>query len=93
MALRSTFLPAFLFLICCVCLYPHLASADPGSTGVTRHYKLNVGEWWRSDTEAVINQALQTGAGPNNSDAYTINGLPGPLYNNCSSQMGTLSVA
>nr|GME20391.1 laccase-17-like [Ipomoea batatas] len=42
------------------------------------------GEWWNSDTEAVISQALQTGAGPNVSDAYTINGLPGPLYN-CSS--------
>ncbi|KAE8680446.1 Laccase-2 [Hibiscus syriacus] len=31
--------------------------------------------------EAVINQSLQTGAGPNVSDAYTFNGLPGPLYN------------
>ena len=39
------------------------------------------GEWWNADTEAVINQALQTGGGPNVSDAYTINGLPGPLYN------------
>ncbi|CAA2981654.1 laccase-2-like [Olea europaea subsp. europaea] len=39
------------------------------------------GEWWNTDTEAVINQALQTGAGPNVSDAYTINGFPGPLYN------------
>jgi laccase len=37
------------------------------------------------DPEAVITQALQTGAGPNVSDAYTINGLPGPLYN-CSSK-------
>lgn len=37
------------------------------------------------DPEAVISQALQTGAGPNVSDAYTINGLPGPLYN-CSSR-------
>ncbi|XP_062231579.1 laccase-12-like [Phragmites australis] len=43
------------------------------------------GEWWRNDTEAVIAQALQTGGGPNVSDAYTINGLPGPLYN-CSAQ-------
>lgn len=43
------------------------------------------GEWWNVDPEAVINQALQTGAGPNVSDAYTINGLPGPLYN-CSSK-------
>ncbi|KAJ8620739.1 hypothetical protein MRB53_029268 [Persea americana] len=39
------------------------------------------GEWWNADTELVIAQALQTGAGPNVSDAYTINGLPGPLYN------------
>ena len=43
------------------------------------------GEWWNADPEAVINQALQTGAGPNVSDAYTMNGLPGPLYN-CSSK-------
>ncbi|KAI4334546.1 hypothetical protein L6164_019226 [Bauhinia variegata] len=41
------------------------------------------GEWWNSDPEAVIAEALRTGAGPNVSDAYTINGLPGPL-SNCS---------
>ncbi|KAF5750925.1 Laccase-10 [Tripterygium wilfordii] len=46
------------------------------------------GEWFNTDTEAVISQALQTGGGPNVSDAYTINGLPGPLYN-CSSDKGT----
>jgi hypothetical protein len=33
----------------------------------------------------VISQALQTGGGPNVSDAFTINGLPGPLYN-CSAK-------
>ncbi|KAK9985260.1 hypothetical protein SO802_030211 [Lithocarpus litseifolius] len=44
-----------------------------------------LGEWFNVDPEAVISQALQTGAGPNVSDAYTINGLPGPLYN-CSSK-------
>ncbi|KAJ3668947.1 hypothetical protein LUZ60_010897 [Juncus effusus] len=43
------------------------------------------GEWFNSDPEAVIRQALQTGGGPNISDAYTINGLPGPLYN-CSAK-------
>ncbi|KAK9998485.1 hypothetical protein SO802_018088 [Lithocarpus litseifolius] len=43
------------------------------------------GEWWNADPEAVITQALQTGGGPNVSDAYTINGLPGPLYN-CSAK-------
>ncbi|KAF9590889.1 hypothetical protein IFM89_000145 [Coptis chinensis] len=43
------------------------------------------GEWYNADTEAIINQALQTGGGPNVSDAYTLNGLPGPLYN-CSAK-------
>ncbi|CAL4946624.1 unnamed protein product [Urochloa decumbens] len=43
------------------------------------------GEWFNGDTEAIINQALQTGGGPNVSDAYTFNGLPGPTYN-CSAQ-------
>ncbi|TKY66844.1 Laccase-17 protein [Spatholobus suberectus] len=38
-------------------------------------------EWWNADPEAVITQALQTSEGLNVSDAYTINGLPGPLYN------------
>lgn len=45
------------------------------------------GEWFNTDPEAIISQALQTGGGPNISDAYTINGLPGPLYN-CSSSKG-----
>ncbi|KAJ7950287.1 Laccase [Quillaja saponaria] len=43
------------------------------------------GEWWKADTEKVINQAQQTGLAPNLSDAHTINGLPGLLYN-CSSK-------
>jgi len=45
---------------------------------------LSAGEWWNVDPEAVIAQAIHTGGGPNVSDAYTMNGLPGPLYN-CSS--------
>ncbi|XP_022755701.1 laccase-17-like [Durio zibethinus] len=43
------------------------------------------GEWFNADPEAVISQALRTGGGPNVSDAYTINGHPGPLYN-CSAK-------
>nr|CAD1817698.1 unnamed protein product [Ananas comosus var. bracteatus] len=38
-----------------------------------------LGEWWKSDTEAVINQAMQAGLPPNISDCHTINGHPGPL--------------
>ncbi|KAJ4704648.1 Laccase [Melia azedarach] len=43
------------------------------------------GEWWKTDTETIIKQALQTGGAPNTSDAFTINGLPGPSYN-CSAK-------
>lgn len=45
----------------------------------------HAGEWFNSDPEAVITQALRTGGGPNVSEAFTINGLPGPLYN-CSTK-------
>lgn len=38
-------------------------------------------EWWKSDTEAVINQAQKSGLAPNVSDAHTINGHPGPVSN------------
>ncbi|XP_060202254.1 laccase-4-like [Lycium barbarum] len=44
-------------------------------------------EWWKSDTEAVINEALKSGLAPNVSDAHTINGHPGPV-SNCPSQGG-----
>ncbi|XP_023519282.1 laccase-17 [Cucurbita pepo subsp. pepo] len=50
-----------------------------------KEFPIIFGEWWNADTEAVISQALQTGGGPNVSDAYTMNGLPGPLYN-CSAK-------
>lgn len=53
-----------------------------------KHYMICgiiAGEWWNAITEAVMSQALQTGGGPNVSDAYTINGLPGLLYN-CSAK-------
>lgn len=40
----------------------------------------NSGEWWNPDVEAVENEMMLSGAGPNSSDAFTINGLPGPLY-------------
>uniref|UniRef100_A0A1J3E7D6 Laccase n=1 Tax=Noccaea caerulescens TaxID=107243 RepID=A0A1J3E7D6_NOCCA len=43
------------------------------------------GEWFNADPQAVLQQALQTGGGPNASDAHTFNGLPGPLYN-CSAK-------
>ncbi|XP_038902160.1 laccase-17-like [Benincasa hispida] len=44
-------------------------------------HPLMFGEWWNDDTQAVITRALQNGGNPNISDAFTINGLPGPFYN------------
>ncbi|XP_027334615.1 laccase-4-like isoform X1 [Abrus precatorius] len=44
-------------------------------------------EWWKSDTEAIINEALKSGLAPNVSDAHTINGHPGSVQG-CASQGG-----
>ncbi|XP_055830521.1 laccase-4-like [Solanum dulcamara] len=46
-----------------------------------------LGEWWKSDVEAVVDEATQSGLPPNISDAHTINGLPGPA-STCLSQEG-----
>ncbi|XP_061374004.1 laccase-4-like isoform X1 [Gastrolobium bilobum] len=48
-------------------------------------------EWWKSDTEAIINEALKSGLAPNVSDAHTINGHPGPVQG-CASQGFTFKV-
>ncbi|KAK4432347.1 Laccase-17 [Sesamum alatum] len=50
-----------------------------------KEFPIIFGEWWKADTEKIINQTLKTGGAPNVSDAYTINGLPGPLYS-CSAK-------
>ncbi|OAY57766.1 laccase-4 [Manihot esculenta] len=46
-----------------------------------------LGEWWKSDVEAVINEAMKSGLAPNVSDAHIINGHPGPVPS-CPSQGG-----
>ncbi|XP_071710820.1 laccase-12-like [Rutidosis leptorrhynchoides] len=46
---------------------------------------LLLGEWWDANPIDVIRQATRSGGAPNISDAYTINGQPGDLYN-CSSK-------
>ncbi|XP_021732559.1 laccase-12-like [Chenopodium quinoa] len=51
----------------------------------TRETPVILGEWWNRDPISVVRQATRTGAAPNVSDAYTINGQPGDLYN-CSKQ-------
>lgn len=41
---------------------------------------LVLGEWWKAKVDDVVNQAMQNGGVLNVSDAYTINGQPGALY-------------
>ena len=41
--------------------------------------------WFKGDVMKIIETALENGGEPNKSDALTINGQPGDLYN-CSKQ-------
>ncbi|KAF3775782.1 Laccase-3 [Nymphaea thermarum] len=45
-----------------------------------KEFPVLLGEWWNRDPIDVVNQASLTGAAPNISDAFTINGQPGDLY-------------
>ncbi|KAM0953443.1 putative laccase [Dioscorea sansibarensis] len=51
-----------------------------------------LGEWWKSDTETVINEALNSGLAPNVSDAHTINGHPGGMSTCATSQGHQLTI-
>ncbi|XP_050210495.1 laccase-12-like [Mercurialis annua] len=50
-----------------------------------RETPILLGEWWDANPVDVVREATRTGAAPNNSNAYTINGQPGDLYN-CSTK-------
>ncbi|XP_040992085.1 laccase-12-like [Juglans microcarpa x Juglans regia] len=50
-----------------------------------RETPILLGEWWDANPIDVVREATRTGGAPNVSDAYTINGQPGDLYN-CSNQ-------
>ncbi|XP_057548727.1 laccase-3-like [Amaranthus tricolor] len=69
-------------------IYPKLGSSYPFSKPA-REFPLILGEWWNRDPMQVLRQSMITGAAPNVSDAYTINGQPGDLYR-CSSQDTTI---
>ncbi|KAG5550373.1 hypothetical protein RHGRI_015360 [Rhododendron griersonianum] len=46
-----------------------------------REFPILLGEWWNANIIDVDNQALAVGGAPNISNALTINGRPGDLYN------------
>ncbi|KAL3753716.1 hypothetical protein ACJRO7_001024 [Eucalyptus globulus] len=43
-------------------------------------FPIILGEWWNANVIDLQTQAQALGTGPNNSDAFTINGRPGDLY-------------
>ncbi|XP_051131720.1 laccase-3-like [Andrographis paniculata] len=65
-------------------IFPKSSSSFPFSTPKI-DVPIILGEWWNRNIVDVMRQAMFTGAAPNVSDAYTINGQPGDLYP-CSSQ-------
>ncbi|KAM7270699.1 hypothetical protein ACFE04_029913 [Oxalis oulophora] len=65
-------------------IHPKEGSSYP-FTKPKRETPILLGEWWNANPMNVIKQAKQTGGAPNISDAYTINGQPGDLYN-CSTK-------
>ncbi|KAF6144815.1 hypothetical protein GIB67_038914 [Kingdonia uniflora] len=70
-------------------IYPKKDSSYP-FTKPNRDTPILLGEWWDTNPIDVENRAARTGAAPAISDAFTINGQPGDLYN-CSSK-GTVIV-
>uniref|UniRef100_F6HD41 laccase n=1 Tax=Vitis vinifera TaxID=29760 RepID=F6HD41_VITVI len=46
---------------------------------LTQKFPSYIGQWWKSDVNAVRDEGLATGADPNASDSLLINGQPGDL--------------
>ncbi|XP_050217380.2 laccase-17-like [Mercurialis annua] len=67
-----------------IVIYPKIGISYPFPKPY-KQFPIILGEWFNADPEAVIKEALKSGGGPNISDAYTINGFPGPFYN-CSTK-------
>ncbi|XP_004490661.1 laccase-3-like [Cicer arietinum] len=78
--LRATVYGAFI-------VYPKLGSPYPFSMP-RKEFPILLGEWFDRDPMVILRQTQFTGAPPNASVAYTMNGQPGDLYR-CSSQ-GTI---
>ncbi|PKA63172.1 Laccase-3 [Apostasia shenzhenica] len=68
-------------------VYPMENNSYPFTTP-NREFPVILGEWWDMNPMDVVREAIRTGAAPNTSDAFTINGQPGDLYS-CSSNETT----
>ncbi|KAI3780210.1 hypothetical protein L2E82_10181 [Cichorium intybus] len=61
-----------------IIIYPRMPY--PFSTPIEAEIPIIFGEWWNLPVEGIETEMNKYGSGPNSSDAYTINGLPGSLY-------------
>jgi laccase len=52
----------------------------PFSLPIQAEIPIIFGEWFNQDIAPIEEDMVLTGGGPNSSDAYTINGLPGSIY-------------
>ncbi|XP_071703219.1 laccase-1 [Rutidosis leptorrhynchoides] len=59
-------------------IYPRMPY--PFSVPIEAEIPIIFGEWWNLPVEGIEEEMSKYGNGPNSSDAYTINGLPGLLY-------------
>ncbi|CAN1255271.1 LAC5 [Linum perenne] len=72
-----------------IIIYPKEGSSYPFPKPRRQTPILLAGEWWDANPTDVLREAMRSGGAPNISDAYTINGQPGDLYN-CSSKETTI---
>nr|XP_043614225.1 laccase-1 [Erigeron canadensis] len=61
-----------------IIIYPRMPY--PFSKPIEAEIPIIFGEWWNLPVEGIEVEMNKYGSGPNSSDAYTINGLPGSLY-------------
>ncbi|KAJ7565784.1 hypothetical protein O6H91_02G074900 [Diphasiastrum complanatum] len=63
-----------------IVIFPEYGTPYPFKAPDEEHVII-LGEWWYANVEEVETTALLSGGPPAIANAYTINGLPGPLYN------------
>ncbi|XP_057982383.1 laccase-7-like [Malania oleifera] len=80
-SLRATLYGAFI-------VRPPKGQSYPYKLFPYKEVVITLGEWWNANVVDVEMEALASGKNFNNSDAFTINGLPGDLYP-CTSQNET----
>ncbi|GMP80115.1 hypothetical protein CsSME_00035346 [Camellia sinensis var. sinensis] len=63
-----------------IIVYPANGTTYPYSKP-SEEFPIVLASWFKGDVMELIQSALESGAEPNQSDAFTINGQPGDLYN------------